>query len=259
MILLNPYEEITVLTLSGGIPKKEAQIKNLALLLGPDFMQDEVTVETSDHARLGLRLAYKWHFRFNRESPEECERLFNVRDFVGDACKAIASRIRGAVSSRTFEDFHKNSTSLIRLAVFGKDKSELFFKANQLVITNIDIKSIEPIEEETRKNLMKTVNLAFEIQTRMQEAHARHEAAQLSQESNGELSKLKIQNQIECETVKKKLYELQAQSKSIQSTGMAIALAKAKADASLIEVEAEVIDANAFSECKNIESKLCNF
>ena len=28
-------------------------------------------------------------------------------DFVGDACKAIASRIRGAVAGVQFDDFHK--------------------------------------------------------------------------------------------------------------------------------------------------------
>lgn len=33
--------------------------------------------------------------------------VFSVPDFVGDACKAIASRIRGAVASVQFDDFHK--------------------------------------------------------------------------------------------------------------------------------------------------------
>lgn len=33
--------------------------------------------------------------------------LFSVPDFVGDASKAIASRIRGAVASVQFDDFHK--------------------------------------------------------------------------------------------------------------------------------------------------------
>lgn len=33
--------------------------------------------------------------------------LFSVPDFVGDACKAVASRVRGAVASVQFDDFHK--------------------------------------------------------------------------------------------------------------------------------------------------------
>lgn len=34
-------------------------------------------------------------------------KLFSVPDFIGDACKAIASRIRGAVAGVQFDDFHK--------------------------------------------------------------------------------------------------------------------------------------------------------
>jgi major vault protein len=63
LVMLEPYEEITVLKLSGDVPKKENQLKNLALLLGPDFMTDQIIVETSDHARLFLRLAYNWKFQ----------------------------------------------------------------------------------------------------------------------------------------------------------------------------------------------------
>lgn len=36
--------------------------------------------------------------------------LFSVPDFVGDACKAVASRVRGAVASVQFDDFHKVRT-----------------------------------------------------------------------------------------------------------------------------------------------------
>jgi major vault protein len=70
--------------------------------------------------------------------------LFSVKDFVGDACKSIASRVRGAVSSITFEDFHHNSSLKIRESVFGRGsdgniRNELVFNANNLVITSVDI------------------------------------------------------------------------------------------------------------------------
>ena len=57
-IMLQPDEEFTVVNLSGGLPKREGAIKNLALMLGPDFMSDIVVVETSDHANLALTLSY---------------------------------------------------------------------------------------------------------------------------------------------------------------------------------------------------------
>ena len=47
------------------------------------------------------------HFEVGDRSPKDAAKLFSVPDFVGDACKAIASRIRGAVAGVQFDDFHK--------------------------------------------------------------------------------------------------------------------------------------------------------
>jgi len=48
------------------------------------------------------------HFEVkNKDDATEAAMLFSVPDFVGDACKAIASRIRGSVASVQFDDFHK--------------------------------------------------------------------------------------------------------------------------------------------------------
>ncbi len=59
-------------------------------------------------------------------------------DFIGFACREVASRIRGAVAGVPFEVFHKYSTDIIRAGVFGKKedgsfKEELLFSANNLV------------------------------------------------------------------------------------------------------------------------------
>lgn len=127
------------------------------MLLGPDFMTDLIQVETSDHAKLYLRLSYRWQFIVDKSNEEECKKLFAIKDFVGDACKRISSRIRGTVSAVTFDNFHKNSTEIIQNAIHKKDENgnQLPFKidANNLLITQIDIQSIDPVEEETRKSL----------------------------------------------------------------------------------------------------------
>ena len=41
------------------------------------------------------------------DKGNESHKIFSVPDFVGDACKAIASRVRGAVAGVQFDDFHK--------------------------------------------------------------------------------------------------------------------------------------------------------
>ncbi|KAF8561643.1 hypothetical protein P879_11461 [Paragonimus westermani] len=111
LVMLGPHEQFTLLSLSGGKPKRPNVVKSLYLLLGPDFVTDMVVVETADHARLSLQLSYNWIFDTTEamENPVEADKLFSVPDFVGDTCKAMASRIRGAVASVTFDNFHKAS------------------------------------------------------------------------------------------------------------------------------------------------------
>ena len=105
--MLCPDEQFTLISISGDVPKKPNQIKALCLLLGPDFFTDIIQIETADHARLSLKLSYNWQFNVKDMSENEASKLFNVPDFVGDACKAIASRVRGAVAAVPFDDFHK--------------------------------------------------------------------------------------------------------------------------------------------------------
>jgi len=102
-------------------------------------MTDLIEVETSDHAKLYLKLAYRWHFKVDKEDEEECKKLFLTRDFVGDACKRISSRIRGAVSAVSFDNFHKNSSEIIRNSVHKKDEAgnhlPFYNPSNNLYIT----------------------------------------------------------------------------------------------------------------------------
>lgn len=90
-------------------------------MLGPDFSTDEIIVETTDHARLRMRLSYNWKFTVNKDDNDTAK-LFSVKDFVGDMCNAIAARIRSAVAQEKFETFHKKSARLIRSSIFGVDE-----------------------------------------------------------------------------------------------------------------------------------------
>jgi major vault protein len=243
LVMLGPDEQFTVISLSGDQPKRPHVIKSLGLLLGPDFMTDVVVVETSDHARLSLKLSYNWHFELDKTNDSESSKLFQVPDFVGDACKAIASRVRGAVASVSFDSFHRNSAKVIRSAVFGtedttgKVKAAFRFSANNLVIDNIDIQSVEPVDQRTRDSLQKSVQLAIEITTKSQEAAARQESSRLEQEALGRLERQKINDEAEAEKARKSLIQLQAESAAVESTGQATAEAKARAEAELANLK----------------------
>jgi len=260
LVTLGPDEHFSVLSLSGDKPKRPHVIKALSLFLGPDFSTDIVTVETSDHARLSLRLSYNWQFDVDQMDETQAAQLFQVPDFVGDACKAIASRVRGAVAAVPFDNFHRNSARLIRSAVFGLDDNgkvanQFLFPANNLRVTNIDIQSVEPVDSRTRDSLQKSVQLAIEITTKSQEATARHEAERLEQEARGRIERQKIVDEAEAEKARKELLQLQAQSAAVESTGQAAAEAKARAEALSIEGESAIKQAQLKAEATRIESE----
>jgi len=261
LVMLEPDEQFTQLSLSAGNPKKANMWKAIALWLSPIFTSDILVVETSDHARLQLDLQYNRHFEIeDMDNETEASKLFCVPDFVGDLCKAMASRIRGAVSSITFDDFHKNSARIIEVAVFGIDpqtrqvRNRLKFPANNLVVTSVDIKSVEPVDQRTRDSLLKSVTLAIEITTQSQEAAARREAERQEQESRGKLERQRILDEASAETAKKNLVELQAQSAAIESTGQAKAEAYSRAEASKIEAETAVEQAKFRAQAQKIET-----
>ena len=126
----------------------------------------------------------------------------------------------------------------------GKDgdvaRNTLRFKANNLVITNIDIQSVEPVDSKTRDALQKSVQLAIEITTKSQEAAARHQAEKLEQEARGVLERQKIEDESLAEGSRKNLLSLQAKSMIVESTGQATAEANAKSAAQKIEGSAKV-------------------
>ncbi len=104
----------------------------------------------------------------DRNDVKEVAKLFSVPDFIGDFCKAVAAKIRGAVAAIPFDDFHKSSAKLIRTSVFGLDENNrvnrrLLFPQNNLVLTSIDIQSVEPVDQRTRDALQKSVQLAIEV------------------------------------------------------------------------------------------------
>eukprot|EP01107_Rhizomastix_libera_P007449 TRINITY_DN221_c0_g1_i3.p1 TRINITY_DN221_c0_g1~~TRINITY_DN221_c0_g1_i3.p1 ORF type:complete len:831 (-),score=149.88 TRINITY_DN221_c0_g1_i3:133-2625(-) len=256
LVSLEPDEQFTVLDLSGGKPKEPHKIKALALLLGPDFMTDVIVVDTADHARLQLKLSYNYAFEVNKESPDSVK-IFHHPDFVGDSCKTIAARVRSAVAAISFDYFHRNSAKIIRESVFGSSKDgKLRFEANNLVISGVDIQSVEPVDAKTRESLQKSVQLAIEITTRSQEANATHEAERLDQEAQGKLEIQRLANESEAEKSRKELLALQAESSAVESAGQAKAEAKARAEASQIEGEAAVKQAELKAQASQLRAKV---
>merc|ERR1711935_53312 len=203
LVQLGPDETVTVNILSGGKPKQPGVIKSLYIALGPDFTSDLLEVETSDHCRMNIALSYNWHFDVERNEAGG-RKVFAIKDFIGDMCTIMASKIRATVAGKTFDDFHKSSAKLIRTSIFGADSNgkindSLVMPSNGLTITNVDIKSIEPIDVKTKDALKQTVSLAIECVTQQVEDQALRTANLNKQEAEGKLEQMKIKHKTDAE------------------------------------------------------------
>ncbi|XP_053406855.1 major vault protein-like [Mercenaria mercenaria] len=258
LVILGPHENFSVLSLSAGKPKVSNAMKSLCLMLGPDFITDIIEVETSDHARLKLKVAFNNHFEYERGNKESESKVFAVPDFIGFACRQIGSRIRAAVALIPFDEFHRHSAQVIQQAVFrdpitGATNTSLKFDANNLVISSIDIQSIEPVDRKMSDSLTKSIQLAIEISTNSLEAAALHEALRTEQEAKGHLERQKLTNEKESERERCKLLELRSVTAAVESTGQATAEAQAQAERVLIECESEIEAARLKAKALAIE------
>ncbi|KEG12747.1 major vault protein [Trypanosoma grayi] len=253
-VLLEPDEEFTVVCLSGSpwdpanpnkcLPKEPNRIKALHLFLGPSNMTDIVHVETRDHAQLALQLCYAWYFDVTPGDEVAARKCFAFGDFVGDTCSFIAGRIRAAVATLPFQQFHKNNAKLMQQAVFGVDpetgnaEEELRFTSNNLVVTSVDTQRMEVLDSRTREGLQKSVKIAIEITTQAQESSAQEIALTREQESSALLERQKMHDQVANETQRRVLLEAEARSLAMVSSGRLRSVADAAAKAAGVEYEA---------------------
>ena len=235
LVMLDPDEQFTLMSLSGKTPKIPGIIKTLNLSMGPTYTTDKIEVETSDHALLIIEVAYNWYFDCKRTDPIETHlKIFSVRDCIGEMCSVMASRVRGAVAEMTLNEFHKSSARTVRKSVMGVNKEgkisdKFLFENNLLAISNVDIKNISTKDKATSEKLQVTVNKAIELTTKSHEEEAKAQAEAREQEARSLLQrKINEDNQI-TEELKKPLFELKSKTQTILETGEKESRAKAEA------------------------------
>mmetsp|Transcript_37203 Transcript_37203/g.38582 ORF Transcript_37203/g.38582 Transcript_37203/m.38582 type:complete len:821 (-) Transcript_37203:51-2513(-) len=255
-LTLDPDEQFCLMSLSGSTPKKEGLVETLYLKLGPNFSTDEFLVETSDHTRLILKLSYNW--QFNIRNKEEAQQIFSVRDFIGDLCSTMASKIRSSIATINFEDFHKKSDHYIKKAVFGEKEgyinTSIRFDVCNLLVTDVDIKSVVPSDPNTKTLLEKSVSLAIQLTTKTIQQEYDIASRIKDQEFSGELEKLIIRNKINFQEKNIDLNKLKVESRIIEKTGLSRAQALAKKDAELIESQSKVKYVKKQIESNEIEN-----
>lgn len=246
LVMLEPDEQFCLLVLSGKTPKIPGIVKTLYLNIGPKYTTDQIEVETSDHALLVIEVAYSWNFAVDKEdSFDKKKKIFAVRDPIGEMCSILSSKVRAAVAEMTLNKFHQNSARVTRLAVMGQNSNgkindNIIFDNNLLTISNVDIKNISTKDEATKEKLKVTVNLAIELITRSQEEQAKRQADTKDQEAKSFLQRKVIEDNSLAEDLKKKLFDLTAQTKSIEESGKKEAESKAQVSSTIISSQSNI-------------------
>jgi len=257
-VILRPYEDVQVLELSGGTPKRPRTHKILMLRLGPDFATDLFEVATRDHARLRIKLSYKWQFVVEGDSDKD-KSIFRVNDFIGYVCENLASRIRQVAAENDFETFHKNASTLIRRTIFGMDdagkpRKERLFAENQLRIIDIDIKDIAPVDDKTALKLREAIdtNIQIQLDASKQEAQASAELKRIKSEEQKQLADIESHKKAEAE--KQALIELENKNHQLVALSKAKVEAEAALERARVEAEEQIARAEAEARAARIRS-----
>jgi len=254
LIMLAPNEEFKVLNLSAGVPKREAGEKRIAINLGQNHFDDEITVETQDHAVLNMKLSYSGSFLIDDDVRKNPDRIFSVHDYIGITCKTVASRIRGAVSSIAYNDFHSKNAAFVKNAIFGS-KAECFFPENNFMLNQCDVKQIEPKDLDIRENLKKTNAKSLDLKTKATELEYNLLAQQQEEQSRGELEVRALADKTEAAQKRVELDIMQVKSKKIELSGVEKAKAEAQRESNRITGESKLIQSESLGQSYKIETQ----
>ncbi|EKD57059.1 MAG: hypothetical protein ACD_58C00010G0005 [uncultured bacterium] len=245
MTMLEPWEEVTILELSGGTPKRPKELLVAYKTLGPDFMHDVVSVSTKDHAKVDVVLSYKWEFPEAHDSKnhEATKKIFGMLDCIGYATDEIAAIIREVAAGYTFDEFHSKAAEIIKNAVLG-DQKVYTLKQNGMEIIGIDVKEVNPVDAKIAENLKEAVKTNISIELDAKKAAAQARAKEKAIEDQIRLDSATHLQVMQNEEKKKEFLALQAENEMAEKT----AQAKADAAAKRIETDAEAKHLNAINE-----------
>ncbi len=249
--MLGPWEEVSILELSAGSPKRPKELYIAAKTLGPDFMSDEIEASTSDHTRLRIRVSYKWRYEITGNTDED-EIIFATPDPIGFACANLASIIREATAQYRFDEFHKHAGKIIREAVFGFEntkkkatRDKLVFAENGLQIIAIDLERVEPLDEQIANDLQAAIKTNINIQLDRAKAAAQAEAGLSAIENERTKNEAEKRMRMEAEEARAELIILEAANEKLKAeksmeTKVLIRSQESQAEAKAMDLVSEV-------------------
>lgn len=152
-IMMNYDDTLEVLSLSRGKPKTTDDVLDTVYLRTKNNkVSDIVSLETSDHVGISVKLSFRCGFE------GEPEKWFEVENYVKYMTDHIRSVLKGATKQQTISDFYLNAAAFIRDTILGVkpeegDRSGMFFEECGLRIQDVEVLEVR-IDDPSIANLL---------------------------------------------------------------------------------------------------------
>jgi len=185
-VLLAYDEDLEYFSLSTGKPKTtDRLITDVYLRVANNQVSDVVTVETSDHVKVNLKLSFRCDF------TGDDSKWFTVDNYVKMLTDRARSMLRAAVRKESIESFFKNGEAFVRDTILGEKKegkkteaasrAGLSFEENGLHVKDVEVLDIQILHRQIGEQLTNaaveaiTLNLSLEQARRQLKATTERE------------------------------------------------------------------------------------
>lgn len=140
-ILMEYDETLEVLSLSRGKPKNtDNRIYTVYLRTKNNKVSDQVTIETSDHVKVTLRMSFLCDFEGDNS------KWFEVENYVKFMTDHIRSVLSGSAKQHTIAKLYLDAINFVRDSILGKKTEDgrkgMFFEECNLRIKDVEILSV---------------------------------------------------------------------------------------------------------------------
>jgi major vault protein len=224
-VLLEYDEELEFFSLSTGKPKtSDNMITDSYLRVASNQVSDLVTVETSDHVQVRVKLSLRSEF------TGDSKVWFAVDNYVKLMTDRVRSMLRAAVRGEKIESFFAHGEEFIRDTILGKkekakkegeepSRKGLLFAENGLHVKDVEVLDIQildrAINDELRASSQEAVTLHLGLERARRSLDAAIEREGLQQQQMASLDKTEsLKAELELRTVTRVATKMKAQQEA---------------------------------------------
>lgn len=187
---LQPYEQLVTFQWSSGLDKNQRNLRLTHIDSRPKYMWYDFEVRTQDNVELIIGITFFWQI------ADVAQMLLTTDDTTGDVCAHARSRIIQSVSRVTLEVFLAEFNVVVGDAVL--DDSSRFYVDRGVRLLAVEVRYIQCKDEATQQVLQDIIQETTNRINRLQK-----------QESENEVKVRQVQGEIETESRRAALLEIQ--------------------------------------------------